>query len=180
MTDEGAGGRRGGAAGPGRPAGEVYDWFVRGRTLLEGGNPEAAAELLMHARAQAPESASVLEALARALFDARRYDEAERRFTELVEASPDDDYARFGLGLSRLRLGDLTGAVQQLSMAATMRPARADYQQALREARATVRARAEAGLDERRVSDAERDAARPGGEGPAGPADPAGPAGHGG
>ena len=37
-------------------------------------------------------------------------------------------------------------------MAATMRPARADYQQALREARATVRARAEAGLDVDRVA----------------------------
>jgi tetratricopeptide (TPR) repeat protein len=135
-----------------RPAGEVYDWFVRGRTLLDSGNPEAAAELLMHAREREPESASVLEALARALFDARRYAEAELRFTELVEAGPDDDYARFGLGLSRLRLGDLAGAVQQLAMAATMRPARADYQQALREARATVRARAEAGLDPDRVA----------------------------
>ena len=44
------------------------------------------------------------------------------------------------------------GAVQQLAMAATMRPARADYQQALREARATVRARAAAGLDVDRVA----------------------------
>ena len=92
----------------GEPAGEVYDWYVRGRTLLEGGNPEAAAELLTHACEREPESASVLEALARALFDARRYGEAADRFTELVETSPDNDYARFGLGLSRMRLGDLT------------------------------------------------------------------------
>ena len=154
MTDEGAAGAGDpdeGQSGGRRPAGEVYDWFVRGRTLLDRGNPEAAAELLAHARELEPESASVLEALARALFDARRYADAERRFTELVETSPDDDYARFGLGLTRLRLGDLAGAVQQLAMAATMRPARADYQQALREARATVRARAEAGLDVDRV-----------------------------
>ncbi len=139
----------------GEPAGEVYDWYVRGRTLLDSGNPEAAAELLAHAREHEPESASVLETLARALFDARRYTEAERRFTELVETSPDDDYARFGLGLTRLRLGDLGGAVQQLAMAATMRPARADYQQALREARATVRARADAGLDVDRIAPGE-------------------------
>lgn len=164
MTDEsavGAGGTAdGNAGGAGRPAGEVYDWFVRGRTLLDGGNPEAAAELLMHAREHEPESASVLETLARALFDARRYAEAERRFTELVETSPDDDYARFGLGLTRLRLGDLAGAVQQLAMAVTMRPARTDYQQALREARATVQARAEAGLDVDRVAPDERAARR--------------------
>lgn len=155
MTDEGAvgaGGTADGQSAGGLPAGSVYDWYVRGRTLLDSGNPEAAAELLRHAREHEPESASVLEALARALFDAHRYTEAERRFTELVESSPDDDYARFGLGLTRLRLGDLGGAVQQLAMAATMRPARADYQQALREARATVRARAEAGLDVDRVA----------------------------
>jgi predicted Zn-dependent protease len=145
----------------GEPAGEVYDWFVRANELLEGGNPEAAAELLSHARRREPESASVLETLARALFDARRYPEAERRFTELVETSPDSDYARFGLGLSRMRLGDHGGAIEQLSMAAAMRPGRKDYQQALREARATVRARAEAAeqpfgdgpSDERRPSE---------------------------
>jgi len=144
-----------GSRDAGRPAGEVYDWFVRGRSLLDGGNPEAAAQLLMRAREHEPGSASVLEALARALFDARRYREAEVRFTELVDARPDDDYARFGLGLSRLRQGDLAGAVQQLAMAATMRPGRADYQQALREARATVQARTEAGLDPDRVDPTE-------------------------
>jgi predicted Zn-dependent protease len=152
VTDEGAVGAGDTAEGQGLSAGEVYDWYVRGRTLLDSGNPEAAAELLAHAREHEPESASVLETLARALFDAHRYTEAERRFAELVETSPDDDYARFGLGLTRLRLGDLGGAVQQLAMAATMRPARADYQQALREARATVRARADAGLDVDRVA----------------------------
>ena len=110
------------SARDGVPAGEVYDWYVRGTTLLESGNPEAAAELLAHARSREPESASVLEALARALFDARRYAEAADRFTELVELSPDSDYARFGLGLSRLRLGDLGGAIEQLALAAAMRP----------------------------------------------------------
>jgi predicted Zn-dependent protease len=159
VTDEGAvgaGDTAGEQSAGRRPAGEVYDWYVRGRTLLDSGNPEAAAELLTHARDHEPESASVLEALARALFDAHRYPEAEQAFVELVEASPDDDYARFGLGLTRLRLGDLAGAVQQLAMAATMRPARADYQQALREARATVQARSEAGLDVDRVAPDER------------------------
>ncbi len=126
------------------PAGEVYDWYVRGTTLLESGNPGAAAELLAHAHSREPESASVLEALARALFDARRYAEAAGRFTALVEVSPDSDYARFGLGLSRMRLGDLGGAIEQLALATAMRPERTDYQQALREARATVRAREDA------------------------------------
>ena len=146
----------------GVPAGEVYDWFVRGTTLLESCNPEAAAELLGHAHRREPESASVLEALARALFDARRYTEAAGRFTELVEVSPDSDYARFGLGLARMRVGDLAGAVEQLALATAMRPERADYQQALREARATVRAREDA--TDRSSVDAGGD--RPGSDGP--------------
>lgn len=132
--------------GDGVPAGEVYDWFVRGLGLLDGGNAEAAASLLAHAHAREPESASILEALARATFDAGRYAEASRLFGELVETTPDNDYARFGLGLTRMRLGDVPGAVEQLALATAMRPARQDYQQALREARATVRSREDAGL----------------------------------
>lgn len=128
----------------GEPAGEVYDWYIRGLELLETGNAAAAAELLAHARAREPGSASVLEALARATFDARRYADAHRLFAQLVDATPDNDYARFGLGLSRMRVGDVAGAVEQLALAAAMRPGRGDYQQALREARGTLRARAAA------------------------------------
>jgi tetratricopeptide (TPR) repeat protein len=131
---------------PREPGGEVYDWFVRGLALLESGNAEAAAELLAHARSAEPGSASILEALARATFDAGRFSRASELFAELAEASPDNDYARFGLGLTRMRVGDVPGAVEQLAMAAAMRPGRQDYQRALREARATLAAREEAGL----------------------------------
>jgi thioredoxin-like negative regulator of GroEL len=132
--------------GPREPGGEVYDWFVRGLALLETGNAEAAAELLAHARSAEPTSASILEALARATFDAGRYSHAQDLFAELADSSPDNDYARFGLGLTRMRVGDVPGAVDQLAMAAAMRPGREDYQRALREARATLAAREEAGL----------------------------------
>lgn len=128
------------ARGP-LPSGEPYDWFVRGNALLEGGNPEAAVELLQRAAQAEPQSTSVLEALARALFDARRFPAAEVRFAELVEAAPDNDYARFGLGLSRFRRGDVARAVEQLALAVAMAPHRPAYGQALREARATLRAR---------------------------------------
>jgi Flp pilus assembly protein TadD len=125
----------------GEPAGEVYDWYTRAVELLEGGNPEAAAALLSHARARVPESASVLEALARASFDAGRFGEAASLFADLADSSPDNDYAHFGLGLSRMRLGDHARAIDQLAMAAAMRPGRKEYDQALREARATIRFR---------------------------------------
>ena len=129
---------------PGRPAGEVYDWYRRGMRLLEGGHAGAAAELLSHARDRVPESASVREALARALFDSGRHAEAAAAFGELVETNPGDDYARFGLGLSLVRLDRFTDAVEQLALAVAMRPDRAEYTSALRQARATLRARAEA------------------------------------
>jgi predicted Zn-dependent protease len=131
-------------ASDGEPAGEVYDWYTRAVALLEGGNPEAAAALLTRARARVPESASLLEALARASFDARRFGEAATYFADLADRSPDNDYARFGLGLSRMRLGDHAGAIDQLAMAAAMRPGRKEYDQALREARATIRFREQA------------------------------------
>jgi Flp pilus assembly protein TadD len=133
-------------ASDGEPAGEVYDWYTRAVELLEGGNPEAAAALLAHARAREPDSASVLEALARACFDAGRHREAAGLFAELADGSPDNDYAHFGLGLSRMRLGDHSGAIDELAMAAAMRPGRKAYDQALREARATLRFR-EQGAD---------------------------------
>jgi Flp pilus assembly protein TadD len=128
-------------ASDGEPAGEVYDWYTRAVELLEGGNPEAAAALLTHARARVPESASVLEALARASYDAGRFGEAASLFADLADVSPDNDYAHFGLGLARTRLGDHAGAIDELAMAAAMRPGRKEYDQALRAARATLRFR---------------------------------------
>jgi tetratricopeptide (TPR) repeat protein len=73
--------------------------------------------------------------------DAGRYDAAAGQFARLTELSPDNDYAQFGLGLSRMRLGDHEGAVEHLAIAAVMRPQRKEYDQALREARATLRYR---------------------------------------
>ena len=126
------------------PSGELYDWFVRGTALLDGGNPEAAAELLSRVRAAEPGSASVLEALSRALFDARRFSAAARSFEELVAARPDSDYARFGLGLTLARLGQFEPAAEQLALAVAMAPHRREYGDALRQARATLRAREQA------------------------------------
>jgi hypothetical protein len=40
-----------------------------------------------------------------------------------------------------MRLGDHAAAIDQLAMAAAMRPGRKDYDQALREARATIKFR---------------------------------------
>lgn len=122
-------------------SGEVYDWYQRGVQALDSGNPAAAAQLLERAADRVPRSRSVLEALARAQFDAEQYREAADAFRLLAEANPDDDYAQFGWGLAAARLGDYELAVEHLAVAAAMRPDVRYYSQALRGARATVRSR---------------------------------------
>lgn len=123
----------------GAPAGESYDWYVRGLDLLESGNAAAAVQVLAHAATAEPQSRAAREALARAQFDAGLYAEALDSFAWIVGADPTDDYAQFGLGLAAARTGDYRTAVEHLSLAAAMRPDVAHYNMALRGARAALR-----------------------------------------
>ena len=123
------------------PEGDVHDWYRRGMELLGRGSPAAAAQVLQRASAAEPASRSVREALARAQFDAGRYAEAADNFRVIVEASPSDDYAHFGLGLALARIGDHAAAAEHLALAAAMRPDAAHYTEALQSVRATLRAR---------------------------------------
>ncbi len=122
------------------PEGEVYDWYVRGVQLLEGGSPAAALTLIQRAADHEPESRSVREALARAQFDAGQYEDAVLSFGWIVSVNPADDYAQFGLGLAAAKTGDLQGAVEHLALAAAMRPDIGHYGTALRGARAALAA----------------------------------------
>lgn len=119
-------------------AGEAYDWYVRGVALLEEGNSAAAAQILAHASVSEPESRAVLEALARAQFDAAMYPEAQASFTAIVAVNPGDDYAQFGLGLASAQNGDLETAAAHLALASAMRPDITHYATALRGARAAL------------------------------------------
>jgi tetratricopeptide (TPR) repeat protein len=127
------------------PGGDSYTWYRRGLDLLGRGSPAAAAQLLERAAEAEPGARSVLEALARAQFDTGRYAQAADSFRQIVEASPSDDYAHFGLGLALARGGDPAAAAEHLALAAAMRPELRHYTEALRGVRATLRAQAEAG-----------------------------------
>jgi predicted Zn-dependent protease len=118
----------------------VHAWYRRGMELLGRGSPAAAAQVLQRASTAEPASRSVREALARAQFDAGRYAEAADNFRMIVEASPSDDYAHFGLGLALARTGHPAAAAEYLALAAAMRPDAAHYTEALRSVRATLRA----------------------------------------
>jgi Flp pilus assembly protein TadD len=126
-----------------RPAvtADTYQLYQRGLDLLGRGSPAAAAQLLERAAAAEPQSRSVLEALARAQFDAGQYGAAAGNFRRIVDASPSDDYAQFGLGLALARTGDPGAAAEHLALAAAMRPNLRHYTDALRNVRATLRAR---------------------------------------
>jgi hypothetical protein len=104
---------------------DTYQLYQRGLDLLGRGSAAAAAQLLARAAAAEPQSRSVLESLARAQFD----------------ASPSDDYAQFGLGLALSRTGDHGAAAEHLALAAAMQPHLRHYTDALRNVRATLRAR---------------------------------------
>jgi tetratricopeptide (TPR) repeat protein len=123
---------------------DTYDLYRRGLDLLGRGSAAAAAQLLERAAAAEPESRSVLEALARAQFDAGHYAAAAGNFRRIVEASPSDDYAQFGLGLALARTGDPRAAAEHLALAVAMQPDRRHYTDALRSVRATLQARTQA------------------------------------
>ena len=118
------------------PAGIVYDWFRRGQQLLHDRHPDAAATLLARAAEAEPGSRSIRETLARAQYDSGRYGEAIGTFTSLIDDTPTDDYAHFGLGLAASRSGDLRLAAEHLALAAAMRPDLTHYTQALHGVRA--------------------------------------------
>ena len=123
------------------PAADTYSLYRRGLDLLGRGSAAAAAQLLERAAAAEPESRSILEALARAQFDTRHYEAAASSFRRIVDASPTDDYAQFGLGLALARTGDHGGAAEHLALAVAMRPDLKHYTEALRSVRATLKAR---------------------------------------
>ncbi len=109
----------------------AYDLFQRGTRLLHENHPGAAAVLFERALALEPGKASILEALGRAHFNQGQPELAAERFAAIVEADPLADYAHFGLGLARKRLGDRSAARRHLKMAAFLKPDNEDYRRAL-------------------------------------------------
>jgi tetratricopeptide (TPR) repeat protein len=137
-SGNGSGG--GGDAADADPA-DVHAWYTTGMELLGKGSPAAAAQVLQRAANAEPGSRSVREALARAQFDTGQYEADAANFRAIVEASPTDDYAHFGLGLALARSGDHEAAAEYLALAAAMRPDRKPYTDALHQVRATLKSR---------------------------------------
>lgn len=106
---------------------DVYDLFQRGTALLEAGDFDQATIPLRKAAALEPEKASIREALGRAYFRSRHYEEAAVEFAAVVELAPTNDYALFCLGRALLESGRPADARKPLVLAANLRPDRHDY-----------------------------------------------------
>ncbi len=106
---------------------DVYELFRRGTELLEAGHNHQATVPLSRARDLAPDKTSIREALGRALFGARRYEQAAAEFQAVIDRAPTNDFALFCLGRSLQLLGRHAEARRPLALAATMQPTRRDY-----------------------------------------------------
>ena len=112
---------------PDERAEHVYDLFRRGTALLEARDFAAAAIPLEQARSLEPDKTSIREALGRAYFHAGRYADAREEFAAVVERSPVNDFAHFCLGRALEKIGRRAEARRHLTLAASLRPDRADY-----------------------------------------------------
>ena len=105
----------------------TYRLWRRGVELLEDGSFGAATVPLAEAARRAPEKSSVREALGRAYFRNRQFDEAAAEFEAVLETHPVNDYAHFCLGRALSITGDLRRARHHLALASNLRPERRDY-----------------------------------------------------
>jgi Flp pilus assembly protein TadD len=77
---------------------------------------------LEKAKKQAPDKASIREALGIAYFRIHRYAEAESEFRAVLEISPTDDYAHYALGRCLEKQGRATEANGHYKLARSLRP----------------------------------------------------------
>jgi len=105
----------------------TYTLYRRGIELLEDGDFEHATEPLAEAARRAPEKTSVREALGRAYFRNRQFEEAAAEFEAVVDRQPVNDFAHFCLGRALSITGQRERARHHLALASNLRPDRRDY-----------------------------------------------------
>jgi Flp pilus assembly protein TadD len=106
---------------------ETYDLFQQGRDHLQKGRAAQATVSLEKAKKREPDKASIREALGIAYFRIQRYAEAESEFRAMVDISPADDYAHYGLARALEKLGRKDEARGHMKLASSLRPGSEDY-----------------------------------------------------
>jgi Flp pilus assembly protein TadD len=106
---------------------DAYALFQRGISLLEESHWAQATVPLEKAKRLEPDKTSIREALGRAYFRSRQFEQARVEFEAVVDRAPTNDYALFCLGRALLELGRPKEARKPLTLAAQLRPERRDY-----------------------------------------------------
>jgi Flp pilus assembly protein TadD len=111
---------------------ETYDLFQQGREHLRKGMAAQATVSLEKAKRREPDKASIREALGIAYFRMQRYAAAESEFRAMLDLSPVDDYAHYGLARALEKLGRKVEARGHLKLAKSLRPTSEHYAERLR------------------------------------------------
>ncbi len=106
---------------------DTYDLYQQGRTHLRKGRAAQATVALEKAKRREPDKASIREALGIAYLRIERYAEAEHEFRKMLELSPTDDYAHYGLGRALEKQGRATEANGHFKLASSLRPQSRHY-----------------------------------------------------
>ena len=112
---------------------ETFDLFQQGREHLSKGMAAQATVALEKAKRREPQKASIREALGIAYLRIQRYEEAEEEFRAMLELSPADHYAHYGLGRALEKLGRDAEANGHYKLASSLRPGRAAYEARIRD-----------------------------------------------
>jgi Flp pilus assembly protein TadD len=84
--------------------------------------PAQATVALEKAKRREPRSRSIREALGIAYFRLGRWEEAEAEFRALVDLSPADEFAHYGLARSLVKQGRGRDAAPHIKLARSLRP----------------------------------------------------------
>jgi len=106
---------------------DTYDLYQQGRAHLKGGRAAQATVALEKAKRREPEKASIREALGIAYLRIQRYEEAEREFRAMLELSPADHYAHYGLGRALEKQDRQAEANGHYKLASSMKPGSETY-----------------------------------------------------
>ena len=112
---------------------DTYDLYQQGRAHLRKGRAAQATVPLEKAKRREPEKASIREALGIAYLRIERYAEAEREFRKMLELSPADHYAHYGLGRALEKQGRETEANGHFKLASSLRPQSRHYASRIRD-----------------------------------------------
>ena len=109
----------------------AYGLFQRADALMRSRHEAQAALLLERAARLEPGRGSIVEALARARFNAGQHELAFTAFEELLTIEPASAYGHYGLGQSLKKLGRPDEARTHLRLAVALAPDSALYRAAL-------------------------------------------------